>query len=57
MVAAWKQGKRVGVYSGEMSEERIGYRIDTLINHFSNKELVRGTIDDVENYREYLKNP
>lgn len=53
-VAAWKQGKRVGIYSGEMSSSRIGYRIDTLIANFSNKDLLRGTIEDVEGYKQYL---
>lgn len=54
LVCAWKQGKRVGVYSGEMSTEQVGYRVDTLINNFSNRELVRGTIKDLDNYKEYL---
>jgi replicative DNA helicase len=54
MVAAWKQGKRVGIYSGEMTDERIGYRIDTIINHFSNKDLVRGTIPNLDGYKQYL---
>jgi replicative DNA helicase len=54
MVAAWKQGKRVGIYSGEMTDERIGYRIDTIINNFSNKELVRGTIPNLDGYKQYL---
>lgn len=52
--SAWRQGKRVGIYSGEMSSTRIGYRIDTLIANFSNKELLRGTLDNVEEYHEYL---
>jgi len=54
MVAAWKQGKRVGIYSGEMTDERIGYRIDTILNNFSNKELVRGTIPNLDGYKQYL---
>ena len=54
LVAAWKQGKRVGLYSGEMTEERIGYRIDTIINNFSNRELLRGTIPEIDDYKEYL---
>ena len=54
LVCAWKQGKRVGVYSGEMSTEQVGYRVDTLISNFSNRELVRGTIEDLDNYKEYL---
>lgn len=54
LVAAWKQGKRVGIYSGEMSADRIGYRVDTLMEHFSNRDLVRGTISDIGAYAEYL---
>lgn len=56
LVCAWKQGKRVGVYSGEMSTEQVGYRVDTLINNFSNRELVRGTIQDLDYYKNYLDN-
>lgn len=54
LVAAWKQGKRVGIYSGEMSADRIGYRVDTLIEHFSNRDLVRGSIGDIDEYEAYL---
>lgn len=54
LVSAWQQGKRVGMYSGEMGADRVGYRVDTLINNFSNRSLVRGTIDDVDEYTDYL---
>lgn len=54
LVSAWQQGKRVGMYSGEMGADRVGYRIDTLINNFSNRSLVRGTIDEVDEYKNYL---
>jgi replicative DNA helicase len=40
--SAWQQGYRVGLYSGEMSATKVGYRIDALINHFSNTNLIRG---------------
>lgn len=56
LVAAWKQGKRVGIYSGEMSADRIGYRVDTLMEHFSNRDLVRGTIGNIDTYANYLDN-
>lgn len=51
---AYKQGKRVGVYSGEMSAKKIGYRFDTYMSGISNRELVRGTVD-VDKYEEYVK--
>lgn len=41
-VAAAEQGKRVGYYSGEMSEKKVGYRVDTLISHVSNWDLTKG---------------
>lgn len=54
LAAAWSQGKRVGVYSGEMSDERIGYRIDTILNNFSNRGLIRGEVN-IEEYTTYLE--
>ena len=54
LAEAWKQGKRVGLYSGEMSELKLGYRFDAIFGHFSNKALVRGT--DVEGYLDYINN-
>lgn len=56
LIGAWKQGKRVGVYSGEMSPDMVGFRIDTLINNFSNKQLIGGTLEDVDKYKEHLQN-
>lgn len=52
MVEAWKQGKRVGIYSGEMSHIKLGYRFDALFQHFSNRALVRG--HHVDGYKEYI---
>lgn len=51
---AWKQGKRVGLYSGEMSSEQIGYRFDALYKHFSNINLMRANEDEKEAYEEYI---
>ena len=31
LVEAWKQGKRVGLYSGEMNSVKLGYRFDSNI--------------------------
>lgn len=37
---SWQLGYNVGLISPEMSATKIGYRFDTLVNHFSNKNLV-----------------
>ena len=37
---SWQIGYNVGLISPEMSAIKIGYRFDTLVNHFSNKNLV-----------------
>lgn len=52
---AFLQGKRVGLYSGEMSAKKIGFRFDTFMSGLSNRDLTRGTID-VDAYSEYVKN-
>lgn len=53
LAEAWKQGKRVGLYSGEMSPNKLGYRLDSVIDHFSNKALSRGY--EQLNYKEYIE--
>jgi replicative DNA helicase len=53
--AAAMQGKKVGIYSGEMSEDSVGYRIDTLIGHISNGALVHGGGSVKNQYKEFLK--
>ena len=52
--AASKQGLRVGIYSGEMSEDKVGYRIDTLISHLSNGQIIHGNVNVSGKYKEYL---
>lgn len=37
---SWQIGMNVGLISPEMSSTKIGYRFDTLTEHFSNKNLV-----------------
>lgn len=54
LTEAWKQGRRVGLYSGEMSHIKLGYRFDALFQHFSNRALVRGA--QVDGYEDYIKN-
>lgn len=53
-VASVQQGLRVGIYSGEMSERKIGYRIDTLIGHISNGSLIHGNIAVQNDYKKYI---
>jgi replicative DNA helicase len=39
--AASKQGLTVGIYSGEMSVDKVAYRIDTLLGKIDNKQTCR----------------
>ena len=50
---SWEIGMNVGLISPEMSSTKIGYRFDTLINHFSNNNLVWGK--EEKGYEEYIK--
>lgn len=54
--AAAMQGKVVGIYSGEMSENKVGYRIDTLLGHLSNGSLIHGNASIKNEYKRYLDN-
>lgn len=53
-IAAAEQGLNVGLYSGEMSENKVGYRADTLIAHLSNFGLLRGNRDLQNEYKKYI---
>lgn len=54
---AWQIGNRVGYISPEMSPTKIGYRFDTLLKNFSNRNLVWGREEpDYEKYIKELKN-
>ena len=53
-IAAAEQGLNVGIYSGEMSERKVGYRIDTLISHISNTGITKGNKDLQNTYKSYL---
>lgn len=50
---AWQVGNRVGYISPEMSPTKIGYRFDTLLKNFSNRNLVWGK--EEPNYEGYIK--
>lgn len=54
-VAAAEQGLRVGIYSGEMSENKVGYRIDTLISHISNTSIMQGHDDIQTQYKKHME--
>ena len=53
---AWKQGKNVGIYSGEMGKSDVGYRLDTLYSHISNTCIQRGNKVVQGTYKEYIDN-
>ena len=54
--AAVQQGLRVGIYSGEMSVDKIGYRIDTIIGGINNNIITRGIDTSVQmQYKDYLE--
>lgn len=42
LVMAWKAGKKVLLYSGEMSSLIVGFRFDTLHENFSNSGMMNG---------------
>lgn len=53
-LAAAEQGLNVGLYSGEMSEDKVGYRFDTLLSHISNGALTHGNESVVNDYKRYI---
>lgn len=53
--AAYKQGLRVGIYSGEMTTDKVAYRIDTLLGHMNNRAISRDDKTYVEIYRKYIE--
>lgn len=52
--AAALRGLNVGIYSGEMSVNKVAYRIDSLIGHISNKMITHGDIGVQNSYKKYL---
>lgn len=52
-VSIWAQTANIGYLSPEMSYNTIGYRIDTLLGHFSNSNLMHG--NDEESYHEFIE--
>lgn len=54
-LAAVEQGLRVGLYSGEMSANKVGYRLDTLISHISNIGITKGNGDLQSEYKRHIE--
>lgn len=53
-LTAAQQGLKVGVYSGEMSENKVGYRLDTLFSHLSNTKMIHGNLSIQNEYKKYI---
>lgn len=54
--AAAQQGKRVGIYSGEMTTDKVGYRLDTIIGGINNNVITRGLDTSVQlQYKQYME--
>lgn len=54
--AAAMAGKRVGIYSGEMTVDKVGYRVDTIIGGINNNVITRGIDTSVQlQYKQYLE--
>lgn len=54
-LSATMQGFNVGIISGEMDHEEIGYRIDTMYGNISNWKISRGSIDVQSSYEKVIK--
>lgn len=54
-IAAAEQGLNVGLYSGEMSEDKIGYRVDSLVSHISNGAITHGNDTVRREYTEFIE--
>lgn len=46
-----KQGYKVGYYSGEMSKDLVGWRLDTMYSHLSNFKITRGNRGIKDEYK------
>lgn len=53
-ISAAEQGLRVGLYSGEMTPDKVGYRTDTLVGHVSNSGIMRGDVSILTTYKQYI---
>ena len=55
ITAAVKRGLTVGLFSGEMTVNKVGYRFDTLMSHISNGKLIHGNSEAANQYKSYLE--
>ena len=55
-LAAAEKGLKVGLYSGEMTANKVGYRLDSLISHISNTKLNHGIADVQVDYQKFIEN-
>lgn len=53
--AAWRQGKRVGMYSSEMSSHLVGYRADTALSEISNRALFSKDKEVLDIYKHHIE--
>lgn len=54
ITASVERGLRVGLFSGEMSINKVGYRFDTLMSHLSNGKIMHGNSDVAVDYKKFL---
>ena len=54
-LAAVEQGLKVGLYSGEMTEKKVGYRLDTLISHIPNNNIIHGNESIQNEYKKHME--
>lgn len=54
-IAAAEAGLNVGLYSGEMTVSKVGYRADTLIGHLSNTAITKGQDFIMNDYKRYIE--
>lgn len=51
---AARHGKTVGIYSGEMSVDKVGYRIDTILGKLPNRAITHGDLVAKNAYSDYI---
>lgn len=51
---ASKAGLTVGIYEGEMTTDKVGYRIDTFLGHIKNSSINRGDAYVQKDYKRYI---
>lgn len=54
--AAAEKGLRVGFYEGEMSLDKIGNRLDSIMSHISNSSINLGKVEIANTYKIFLEN-